>query len=207
MKGDNCIAEVIKYVCMNFWLIFYYDVAVFFHFAILPCFIGFGCGEIFGIDWSKNISKNYSLSDLIWLTAFFPQKVCFCLPNLSNLFNSSTTACMYKHTVCLKSAKCWFFSLGPIVKFAHYRQWRSRVFLLLAMGKFYNGTKWTKSTFWGVEIKSMFKYIHAVVLLRGLPSLEGKNELFVWKKRKKRLAKPSQTDYNRFGSSFTATLP
>ena len=32
-------------------------------------------------------------------------------------------------------------------------------------------------------------YIHAVVLLRGLPSLEGKNELFVGKKRKKLLAK------------------
>ena len=39
-------------------------------------------------------------------------------------------------------------------------------------------------------------YIHAVVLLRGLPSLEGKNELFVGKKRKKLLAKSSQTDYN-----------
>ena len=39
-------------------------------------------------------------------------------------------------------------------------------------------------------------YIHAVVLLRGLPSLEGKNELFVGKKRKKRLAQPSQTDYS-----------
>ena len=39
-------------------------------------------------------------------------------------------------------------------------------------------------------------YIHAVVLLRGLPSLEGKNELFVGKKRKKLLAKSSQTDYS-----------
>ena len=39
-------------------------------------------------------------------------------------------------------------------------------------------------------------HIHAVVLLRGLPSLEGKNELFVGKKRKKLLAKSSQTDYN-----------
>ena len=43
-------------------------------------------------------------------------------------------------------------------------------------------------------------YIHAVVLLRGLPSLEGKNELFVGKKRKKLLAKSSQTDYNRLSS-------
>ena len=34
------------------------------------------------------------------------------------------------------------------------------------------------------------------MLLRGLPSLEGKNELFVGKKRKKRLAQPTQTDYS-----------
>ena len=37
-------------------------------------------------------------------------------------------------------------------------------------------------------------HIHAVVLQRGLPSLEGKNELFVGKKRKKRLANSSQTE-------------
>ena len=35
-------------------------------------------------------------------------------------------------------------------------------------------------------------YIHAVVPLRGLPNLDGKNELFVGKKR---LAPPSQRDY------------
>ena len=39
-------------------------------------------------------------------------------------------------------------------------------------------------------------YIHAVVLPRGLPSLEGKNKLFVGKKRKRLLAKSSQTNYN-----------
>ena len=39
------------------------------------------------------------------------------------------------------------------------------------------------------KTKSMFK--HAVVLQRSLPSLEGKNELFVGKKRKKRLANSS----------------
>ena len=39
-------------------------------------------------------------------------------------------------------------------------------------------------------------YLHAVVLLRGLPSLEGKNKRFVGKKSKKWLAQPSQTDYN-----------
>ena len=40
-------------------------------------------------------------------------------------------------------------------------------------------------------------YIHAVVFLGGLPSLEGKSKLFVGKKRKKLLAKPSQTDYSQ----------
>ena len=86
----------------------------------------------------------YSLSDLVGLTAFssfFPQKVCFCLPNLANLLIAQPRVCiMYKHTFCLNSAKCWFCSLGPIVKFAHWQQWRSPVSLLLAMGKFYNGT-------------------------------------------------------------------
>ena len=38
-------------------------------------------------------------------------------------------------------------------------------------------------------------YIHTVVLLRGLSSLEGKNEFFVGEKRKKLLAPSSQTDY------------
>ena len=39
-------------------------------------------------------------------------------------------------------------------------------------------------------------YIHAVVLLMGLPSLEAKNELFVGKMREELLAISSQTDYN-----------
>ena len=40
-------------------------------------------------------------------------------------------------------------------------------------------------------------YIYAVVLLRGLPSFDGINELFVGKKRKKLLTESSQTDYSR----------
>ena len=53
--------------------------------------------------------------------------------------------------------------------------------------------------FCGFETKSMFNclYIHAVVLQRGLQSLEGKNERFVGKKRKKRLANSSQADYRQ----------
>ena len=50
-------------------------------------------------------------------------------------------------------------------------------------------------------------YIHAVVLLRGVPSLEGKNELFVGKKSKKRLSQPSQTDYaSNVANSILITL-
>ena len=39
-------------------------------------------------------------------------------------------------------------------------------------------------------------YIHTVVPIGGLPSLDGINELFVGKKLKKLLTKASQTDYN-----------
>ena len=38
-------------------------------------------------------------------------------------------------------------------------------------------------------------YIHVVVLLTSLPSLDGKLELFVTKKWQKRLPNSSQTDY------------
>ena len=40
-------------------------------------------------------------------------------------------------------------------------------------------------------------YIHVVVLLRYLPSLDGKFERFVTKKWKKRLPNLSQTDYKK----------
>ena len=43
-------------------------------------------------------------------------------------------------------------------------------------------------------------YMHALVLQRGLQSLDGKLELFVTKKWKKRLPNSSQTDYNGSGS-------
>ena len=49
-------------------------------------------------------------------------------------------------------------------------------------------------------------YIHAVVLLRGLPSLECKDELFVGKTRKKLLAKSSQTDYSGFRYQYVQAL-
>ena len=36
----------------------------------------------------------YSLSDLVGLTAFFPQKVCFCLPNLANFLVAVPRVCI-----------------------------------------------------------------------------------------------------------------
>ena len=49
-------------------------------------------------------------------------------------------------------------------------------------------------------------YIHAVVLLRGLPSLVGKNELFMGNKRKKRLAQPSQTAYKYLSQQLLGVI-
>ena len=66
---------------------------------------------------------------------------------------------------------CWQwvnFTVGPNEKNQHFAELRQKVCL----------------------------YIHAVALLRGLPSLEGENELFVGKKRKKQQAQPNQTVYN-----------
>ena len=53
-------------------------------------------------------------------------------------------------------------SLGPIVKFAHCQQYKSRVFVLLAiLGNaqilLWDLMSWAKSTFCGVETKSMLK--------------------------------------------------
>ena len=45
-------------------------------------------------------------------------------------------------------------------------------------------------------------YIHIVVLLRGLPSLDGILEHFVTKKCKKQLPNSSQTDYSRIQNSI-----
>ena len=69
-----------------------------------------------------------------------------------------------------------------------------------------NCWQWAKLTMGPIEQNQHFAelrqevclYIHAVVPLRGLPSLNSKNELFVGKKKKKRLAQPSQADYCEF---------
>ena len=69
-----------------------------------------------------------------------------------------------------RDCHCWQwakFTMGPNEQNQHFAELRQKVCL----------------------------YIHTLVLLRGLPSLEGKNELFVRKTRKKRSAQSSQTDY------------
>ena len=54
--------------------------------------------------------------------------------------------------------------------------------------------------------QKVYLYIHAVVLQRGLPSLEVKNKLFVGKKRKKWLANSSQSDYKHAHQGFIQNL-
>ena len=55
---------------------------------------------------------------------------------------------------------------------------------LLEMGKFTMGPNEKNQHF--AELRQMVcSYIHVVVLLRGLPSLEGENEIFVGEKRGK----------------------
>ena len=76
------------------------------------------------IRYRMFMTSCYSLSDLNWLTVFFPlfpTKSLF-LPSKLGKPLRSTTACMYRPTFCLNSAKCWFCSLGPKVKFDHCQQ-------------------------------------------------------------------------------------
>ena len=113
----------------------------------------------------------------------------------------STTMCMYKQTFWLNSAKCWFCSLGPIVKFSHCQQYKSRVCVLLAIvgtGQNFQWNPISKINILRSSDKNVFIHTCKVVLLRCLPSLYGKLERFVTKKKwKKRLPKSSQRDYSR----------
>ena len=124
----------------------------------------------------------YSLSDLVGLTAFssfFSTKSSF-LPFKLDKPLSSTTACMYKHTFCL----C---SLGPIVNFAHCQQLptvQTREIIIVANGQIFTMGPNEQNQHFAEFRQKVCLYIHAVVQLRGLPSLEGKNELFVGKRGK-----------------------
>ena len=117
----------------------------------------------------------------------------------------SMTTCMYKHTFCLSSIKCWFCSLVPIVKCEHGRQYD------LACLSLVNNTK-TQGCIVGnghilqwdlmskINIlrswdKKVCLCIHVVVILTCMLCLDGKLICFVTKKWKKRLPNLIQTDY------------
>ena len=160
-------------------------------------------------SWDKTYvcTYTYSLPDLIWLIAFssfFPTNSSS-LPSKLGKPPSSTTACMYKHTFCLNSAKCWFCPLGPIVKCAHCQQLptvQTREIVIVVNGQILQWDLMSKNQHFTELRQKVRLYIHAVVLLRGLPSLEGKNKLFVGKKTEKRLAQPNQTDYSSAQKRF-----
>ena len=60
----------------------------------------------------------------VWqsLFPFFVTKRSSLLSKLGKHLRSSTT-CLYWHTFCLNSAKCWFYSLDPIVKLGHCQRY------------------------------------------------------------------------------------
>ena len=77
----------------------------------------------------------------------------------------------------MRDCHCWQwvdFTMGPYEQNQHYAEY----------------------VYTHIQKVCLYTHTRAVVLLRGLPSLEAKNELFVGKKRKKQLANSSQTDYN-----------
>ena len=69
---------------------------------------------------------SYSLSDPILAYCFFLFSVTktSCLPSKLGKPLRSTNFCMYIPTFCLNSIKCWFCSLGPIVKVAHCKHYK-----------------------------------------------------------------------------------
>ena len=88
----------------------------------------------------------YSLSDLSWLTAFssfFPQKVRFCLQNLANLFAAPRVWTYFLSQMFV----CWFYSLGPMVKFAHCQLLttvQTREIVIVGNGQISQWVQWAK---------------------------------------------------------------
>ena len=143
----------------------------------------------------------YSLSDSSLATAFstfFVTKL-LSLPSKLRKPLWSTTTCMYKHTFCLSSTKCWFCSLVSIVKCAHCRQYN-----LTRLSVANNTNTWDHIVGNGhilqwdlmrVEKKSMFIHTHS-----SAPNMFAKfgwkNRTFYHKKWEKQLPYSSQTDYS-----------
>ena len=148
----------------------------------------------------------YSLSDsslAIAFPIFLGQKVRIFHPNLANIWGAPLRVCtnimlsqLRKMLILLFRSHCKMCPLPTI---------RSRVFVLFATDKharsycrqcahFTTGTNEQNQHF-AVLRQKVCLYIHAVVLQRGLPSLDCKLERFVTKKWEKRLPNSSQTDY------------
>ena len=106
---------------------------------------------------------------------------------------------MYWHTFCLNYAKCWFYSLDPIVKFAHCQQYDLACLYCsqqtnsrdrnVGNVQILQQELMSKKQHFAVMRQKVSLYIHVVVLQSGLPSLDGKLERFVTKKMEKAIAK------------------
>ena len=138
---------------------------------------------------------------------FFPTENSFLPFKLGKSLNS-TTVCMHEHTFCLNS-DCKmlidFLGLSPLIlifpTIANSTNTRDRHCCQWA--NFTMGPNEQNQHFAELRQKVCLN-IHAVVLLRGFVKFGRQKTIFLWEKRKKRLAQPSQTDYtNRWvtGSS------
>ena len=90
----------------------------------------FCLGEFIKIDRSPLVK---SLSERVlaivcltqaWLIIFPLFRYKKCVPSKLGKSLMSTNYCMYIPTFCLNSIKCWFCSLGPIVQFAYWKQYK-----------------------------------------------------------------------------------
>ena len=146
-------------------------------------------------------------------TCLYPAVVVFVLPKFLHFFVTkrsslpsklvkplwSTTTCMHKHAFCLSSAKCWFWSLVPIVKCAHCRHYN------LACLSVANNTN-TRDRIvgnghilqWDLMSKINIlrswdkKYVYTITHIRSsAPNMFAK---FGWKTRKKNSQKSGKSD-------------
>ena len=130
----------------------------------------------------------YSQSWLTAFSSFFPQKVSFWLPNLANLLGAQLLVQTYissqlrKMLILLNRSHCKIYPLPTIPNSTNMRDCHCWQWADFTMGPNEQNQHFAELR------QKVCLYTHAVVLLRGLPSLEGKNNLFVGKKRKKRLA-------------------
>ena len=91
------------------------------------CFVAEVIAMIYCRNWSREVGD--CGNTIVCLTQVWQSLLPLFVTKRSSLPSKlgkrlcSTTTCMYKHTFCLSSAKCWFCSLVPIVKCAHCRHY------------------------------------------------------------------------------------